>query len=247
MYLLRYSPVFRIKNYTFNVSDSTNHDKLLSDLKNFYAQTTIAGKFLGDNNLLAWNAPVQDFLKTHPQLKELIIKRDFLKREVFIEAKDRKQFGIWCAEISPSMTEINATSSQETSSSSQCFWFDEDGVAFQEAPIVESEIFYRVKDLSGQPINLGDKIISEMLIPNLKKIFQLLESANINTKTVSITDLTLEEVRVDSVSDPKMFFSLRFDPTFALNAIDSLKKSGQWNKISYINFTVENRAYYKLK
>jgi len=92
---------------------------------------------------------------------------------------------------------------------------------------------------------LRDRVLPDRLFANLVKIFSLLEVADINTKTVFLRDLELEEVSVDSVSDPTLYFSLHTSPDFALSAIDAIKRSGSWSNLGYVDLRSENRAYYR--
>lgn len=128
-----------------------------------------------------------------------------------------------------------------------CFWFDKNGIVFSEAPTVEGELLNKVNEFSGRILKPGDRVLPENLAANLINIFEVMETAGLNAKTVNLEDLSLEEVYVNSISDPKIFFNLRINPEFALSAISALKNSGKWNKISYLDFRVENRAYYKFK
>lgn len=238
-------------------------------------QSRISYWILGNNNILSWNEDTGSFLKSHPQLAELEINKAYLGRRISIIAKERDKYGIWCQSTQPTLLHnaadgqtadnqqptasenTNLTDSSSTATTTipanivlstgnrKCFWFDDNGVVFEESPVIESELFRRVSDSSGQDVSLGGQVLPNDMFDNLKKIFQIMEMAQLNANTVKISDLSLKEAEVDSVSAPKIFFSLNGDPEFSLSVIDALKKSGQWNKLNYVNFTVENKAYYK--
>lgn len=253
------SRFFKIKSISA-VSDDGNEygaesEKLIKNLKFFFiGRSKIAG-LLGFDNILIWNADVADFLKSQPVFSALEINKDYFKKEIFIKFKKREKFGIWClnTQISADNTQINTDNPQKSASNPhtsafECWWFDKDGIIFEKSPQTEGEMIYKINDYSGRQLNLTDKAINDELFKNLLKIFDVLKKADLNVKTLYIEDLALEETEVRPPADsiPKIYFSLRFDPSFALPAIESLKKTGL-EKIQYIDFRVENRVYYKLK
>lgn len=209
-------------------------------------------RFLGSDNMVAWDSTPKEFLAEHPEFTVVRLEKDYVRKTITIEVSSREKFGVWCRESQRSMTvsgeDVVASTGDIVTvddSTEQCYWFDRDGIVFARAPKVESELFNRVYDFTGRTLGLRDEILPSRLFVNLVRIFKLMEVAQINTKTVALYDLALEEVEADSVSDPKTIFSLRFDPSFSLSAIDALKKNGTWRGLQYANFTVENRVSYR--
>ena len=247
VYTVCYSGVFKIKKINISGLQGISPDELTANLENFFTKNSAVASFLGANNILVWQTEPDGFLKQYPQLESLDIEKDYFGREVTVSAKEREKFGIWCiqtrknAEPSTDTTQNNAENDIE-----QCYWFDKTGIIFGEAPTIETEILNRVNDSSGKNINIGDTVLPQEFMPNLTSIFDILDKENLNTKTVYLDDLALQEVYTKAVSgDPKIYFSLNFDPRFSLAAINSLKDSGEWGKIGYVDFRVQNRAYYK--
>ena len=76
------------------------------------------------------------------------------------------------------------------------------------------------------------------------KIFEILEKSGLKIKSLKLEDIALQEIITDS--SPKIYFSLRIEPNFALAALQSLENIG-FEKMEYIDLRVENRAYYKMK
>lgn len=266
IYLVRFSNVFKIKDIEISGVQNPLSDQILADLKDYFSHESKLSFWLGSGNILSWNGNVEDFLKNHPQLSELKINENYFTRSIFVEAKERDKYGIWCQFLQPTINSQSIANANDTSTDSsstagvvmpantvfsldgqKCYWFDEEGVVFAESPVIESELFNRVSDLSDNPIKLGEKILPDEMFANLKKIFSVMNVADLNTKTVKLSDVFLQEVEVDPILSPKIYFSLKIDPDFSLSAINSLKKSGKWNKADYVDFRVENRAYYMLK
>lgn len=222
-YLIAYSPLFQVKNIL--ILGTSNVPKLEENLKIFFANQSKIDKFLGANNILIWKQKkIGEFLKNEPQIAELTIKKDYFKRLIKTEVKEREKFGIWCA--------------------NNCFWFDKKGVVFLESPSTEGSLINKIDDFSDRSLNLGDKILEEKFLLNLIKIFEILEKSGLKIKSLKLEDIALQEIITDS--SPKIYFSLRLEPGFALAALQSLKNIGL-EKMEYIDLRVENRAYYKIK
>jgi len=222
-YAVVYSPLFKIMRINADTEAG------IEELKSFFSNRSKLAKFLGVNNILVWNNNVGDFLKQNPQIINLSIKKNYFKREVRVNFQKRERFGVWCFQA-------------------VCMWFDKNGVAFEHAPKTEGEMIYKVDDFSGRQLVIGDEVIKEDLFANLLKIFNVLEQSDLNIRTLQIKDLSLQEAIIEpmDVLTPKIYFSLRFDPAFTMPAIQAIKEYGL-SKIEYVDFRVENRAYYKTK
>jgi cell division septal protein FtsQ len=266
-YLVAYSSLFHIaqihadctQTNAENAQTCTGKEKLVVDLKDFFVRQSKIAEILGPDNILIWKNKTDSFLKNYPQIAELTIKKDYFKRQIEINYKEREKFGIWCLKTQTNAdytqtdtdpTPIDTESSPYESVLSQyksvCWWFDKNGVIFAEAPLVEGELINKVFDSSGRELKIGDKILKENLLKNLLKIFEVLQKSELSMKNLYLQDLSLQEVVAQSLNLPKIYFSLRIDPEFTLTAIESLKNLGL-ERIEYIDFRVENRAYYKIK
>lgn len=243
VYLVIYSPLFIVKNIQVAMADSPaniNREELIEKLKQFFEGRSFADSILGSRNILTWDNDLSQFLDRHPQWEFLKISKDYFGRQIIISGKERKKFGLWCEK-----TQVISEENSQLFPEPKCRWFDEKGVIFSEAPSVESEIFNRVDDYSGRKLEIGSLVLSDEMIRNLIAIFKILEDTGVNARTLILKDLPLEEVSVEPKSGPRLIFGLNRDQTFIAPAINSLRASGQWDKLQYVNFTVENRAYYK--
>ncbi|AKM78208.1 MAG: hypothetical protein UY31_C0010G0002 [Candidatus Wolfebacteria bacterium GW2011_GWE1_48_7] len=252
---IRQTSLFRIDSVFVEGIPEAYGVQVRRDLESFSRDHSLVFRFLGSGNMIAWDGTPSAFLDANPQFRDVRILKDYMRKSVTIIVDGREKFGVWChdparstlmpIEEGAASTTTNNEEYEEEEPDDTCYWFDRDGVLFARAPQVKSELFNRVYDSTGRSIGLREKILPDRLFVNLAKIFKLMEMAQINTKTVFVRDLALEEVDTDSVSDPRIIFSLRNDPLFALSAIDALKQSGEWSGLHYANFTVENRASYK--
>jgi hypothetical protein len=245
VYLVVYSPVFRIKNIEITGNKEVDKDEIINVFKDIIGrQSKLLTSVLKTNNILLWGDNenlYQEVKSSIPKISEVSLKKDYFNRSIKISIKEREKFGVWCA------GEAAATSSEQ-SAVKDCFWFDNNGVIFAEAPTVEGNLINKVDDYAGRSLKPGDVVLSEKFFVNLAKIFGVLEKSDMKIKSLKLYDLGLQEVftNPEIVSLPSVYFSLRFDPKFALPAIESMKKIGL-SKIGYIDLRVENRVYYKTK
>jgi len=267
-YLVIYSPIFKVRNFNINqisqgplLLDEKESEKLkndlLQDLKGFFTSRSQWALILGPDNILIWlasSSAATEINKRYPQIYELSIKRDVLNKEISVDFKKREKFGIWCLQTQTyaDHTQTNAEENQRESALSpresalDCFWFDDQGIVFAEAPQAEGDLIYRVNDYSGRTLKFGDAVLNEELLTNLFKIFEVLDKAGLQIKSLKLENLQFQEIMTDSpsASAPKIYFSLRNNPQFALEFLKSLDKLNLSN-VTYIDLRIENRVYYK--
>lgn len=252
-YLIVYSRFFQIKNIEVVGNGNVKDEEIIEKIKENLNQQSRLASFLGPNNILIWNNNKisDEILKIYPQIADSTVEKDYFNRQIKIILKEREKLGIWCVGFAPAP--VSSTSSQPSLINGQlpldkCWWFDNQGIVFAEAPLAEGNLINKVDDFSGRLIELGKPILEEKFLSNLLKIFGILEKSGLNIKSLELENLRLQEIIADPLTSswPKIYFSLRIDPDFGLAALESLKKIGL-EKINYIDLRVENRAYYKLK
>lgn len=230
-YLIAYSPFFRIEKVEATQSGpedvSLKTEDIIQSLKDFFEKKSKISSFLGAENILIWKEIGVDFLLKYPQIEKIEIEKDYSKRILKINLVKKGKRGAWCVP-------------------SGCFWFDQKGALFAEAPIMEGGLILTVNDFSGRELKIGDSVLPENFFGNFFKIIGFLEKNGLAAKNLKLNDLSSQEITAESGDGPQIRFSLRNDPAFAEAAIQSLKEIGLKN-IEYIDLRVENKAYYKLK
>lgn len=179
------------------------------------------------NNLLFWKPPIKQ--KDYPQLAKLEVKKDFIERKIVVNLEERKKEMIWCLV-----------------KKERCLWIDNTGFAFAEAPfttgtLVEIKV---IEDYSDREIKTGDYTLQPKNFENLKNALTVISELKLPTTEIKIENIDYKEVAVDLSSGPDLYFSLLFDPRFSKSVIEKLKSSSEWSSLRYVDFRVENRAYY---
>lgn len=179
------------------------------------------------NNLLFWKPPISQ--EEYPQIAKLEVKRNFVERKIIVNLTERQKEVIWCLE-----------------KAQQCFWADKTGFAFTPAPfttgtLVEIKV---VRDYSDREVKVGENVLPPKYFQNLKTAIDLLIGLNLPVNEVKVENIDYKEAVADLSSGPDIYFSMLFDSGFARDVIEKLRISNEWNALRYVDFRVENRAYY---
>lgn len=166
-----------------------------------------------------------------PHIKTVVAKKLYKEHTLEIGITEREPFGIWC------FGEVNLSPS--------CAWFDGEGVLFEHALNAEGALVRVVRDYSQSPLALGQEVLPANFFANLRSIFEVLYSSGIHAREVSLSDIELQEVEVRTFEGPRMLFSVRFPAENALSVVKSLKEKADFDSLEYLDFRVENRAYYR--
>lgn len=229
-YAIVYSPVFRINKIEIQGNSRVSQREINQDL---YGQVLNSRYkyFMGFYNFLSWPDTISGSgLNFLPAVKEIEIAKNYFRHELTADVIERQPAGIWCF---------------EKGDSPGCFWFDEEGVIFEKAFRTQGNLLIAADDYSQNAIPLGSKILPADFLANFFGIIQVLKNSGLNIKEIRLNDLSLEEIEADLNSGPKLYFSLRFSPLNDLSVINYLQQNQNFNKLQYIDFRSENRAFYK--
>jgi cell division septal protein FtsQ len=192
---------------------------------------------LGFNNMLIWPAALpSSTVATIPQLAGITIAKNYFLHTITVTVTERQPFAIWC-----------------TMPDDACVWFDNQGIAFEPTLDTQGGAIIVVHDYTAvngqrpqQKIALDEPVLPEEFLPNLISIVTVLQQSGVSVQDVALNDLSQQEIDVTTTAGAKLYFSLRFPSNEDLGVLQSLMaKPGGLSKLQYIDFTVENRAYYK--
>ena len=225
------SGIFEVKSIQISGNKDVPTDAVRTILMAEIPGNGLWDKILGFKNILAWPGVLSaSALQTAPGIKNISIKKDYKNKSVEIGVVERPMAGVWCYDGSDNWN---------------CLWFDDEGVAFRRGIATEGSFIRTVYDYSGTKVGLGQKVLPDSELPNLLSIFKVIDSGGINQKEIAIKDRALEELEIQTYDGPLLYFSLRFPSYDTLAVINDLKSKPGFKKISYIDFRVEHRAYYK--
>ncbi len=177
-------------------------------------------------NILFWRPDID--LEKFPRISGFNIEKNYLERKIIINLESRDRYAIWCLE-----------------GKNECFWVDNMGVAFSEAPDLQGPLISRlVRDNSGRDLSLGDEVLDGELFTYLITVFNFLDEIDVEVQEFRIEDLKFKEAVARTKNGPDIYFSLMLDPHFGLGVVRSLRQSGEWSIIKYLDLRVLNRAYY---
>lgn len=267
IWLVIYSPLFRIQKIEISGNQRVTADDVRTFLILQFAGDSLWKKVLGSRNILVWPENFsQDNLKLMPELKSIAIQKNYGSRSVFVNVIERQPLGIWCFVPRPNNEQIETNNKQifggdsvsfdeNSSDNTACWWLDDEGVLFRRAFDVEGNLIEVIDDYSQRELGLGSKILPPQFISNLFTILKVVASSSLSIKEIRLNDLELQEIEVDTYggssaetsakAGPKIYFSLRFPAANTLEVIRLFRGQTNFGNLKYLDFRVENRAYYK--
>lgn len=191
---------------------------------------------LGFNNLFIWPDTLpSSTVATIPQLDSIAIAKNYFLHTITVTVTERQPFAVWCQ-----------------MPADDCYWFDNTGIAFENTLDTEGGSIDVIHDYSGAssttvvpPLLLGDPVLAPEFMPNLISILNVLQQSGVGVADISLQDISLQQINVTTSEGPMLYFSLRFSADEDLPVLQSLIAQPGFDKLQYVDFTVENRAYYK--
>lgn len=196
---------------------------------------------LGTQNMFIWpSALPSSTVAVIPQLAGVTIAKNYIFHTITITATERQPFAVWCVDAAAA------------ANNGQCYWFDNLGIAFEQTPDTEGgNIVVITDDASSTNVAvINQPVLPAEFMPNLISIVNVLKASDLSVANISIGDLSLQQVDVtvatpQGAPGPVIYFSLRFPSDNDLPVLESLMNKSGFYKLQYIDFTVQNRAYYK--
>jgi hypothetical protein len=246
VWLVICSPLFRLQEIIIQGSGRVSSTAIIDVAQSQMGRGNRSWNFLlGTQSLLAWPSEFDAKSMTLlPSIKSVTISKDFSGRKVYVTISERLPEGVWCLAIP------TASSTDGIARTPSCWWFDERGFLFARAPTAEGSIVHAVYDYSGRELGLSVQALAPEFMPNLLSVFSALETSGVGAQELRLNNVDLEEVEAWTQSGTKLYFSLRFPATNTAEVIQrflfpNASSSNVGSRPQYIDFRVENRAYYK--
>lgn len=193
-YLILKTPYFQIQKVEFLAEDNN-------------ITKEIQAKVYHQNFFLLNSAELSKNIETKfPQVKQVLIQKKF-PNKILIQIVERKEFGVFCFQ----------------SESENCFSLSEEGIIFkpvQQVNEVNEKILIIASDVKNP--KLGDKVIEEDLMKDIKLLKDELQKLQIPLKKVEISPL---ELKATTRQNFLIYFSRENSLKIQINVLTELFKN----------------------
>ena len=247
-YFIIWSPYFLIEN--IKIEGQTKHLQGIKEI--------VTEKAYEKNIFLApINQIREDVLEKYSDIKDVKITRQ-LPNILNIQVQQRKNIGIWCQiQEEEKQEELEqATSTEEVIEEvieivrerkiNQCFYFDPEGIIFQEAPLMSGSLILNVYE-DEKPIEIRDQVMSEDLVKFILDVKKGLSEMSLS-EAEDFEIVYLEDLRVTTVQGWQIYFN----PTEsvgsqleALKVVIEKEAKESLDSIKYFDLRIEGRIYYQ--
>lgn len=194
----------------------------------------IKDNFNYGNIFLTTENKVRDnLIKKIPKISDLEISKNLINRSVKLTIEERERLGIACHV------------KEETEN---CFYIDNQGVIFEDAPQTSGSLILLIKDYSQREFYLGKKIFEQRIIDFISRARQDLSSEiGLIALDFNVLSFPSKDLKVMTSEGWYIIFDLEGD---IKNQLLSLKaaleeKIQERENLEYVDLRIENRIYYK--
>ena len=230
------SPLFRVDTITVQGNASVPTSDIVTLLQSSALRDhNIWKSLLGIRSMFIWPREFSpEDLAFIPRLASGTIERDYVSHTITVTVTERRPFAIWCL-----MPESTGAADE------QCFWFDNTGTLFARTFDTEGGTIIAVHDYAAENPGLLQKILPDPFVQNMISIVSVVGASGVDVKEMAVRDLALQEVDITTYNGPDIYFSLRFPADDDLSVLKDLMQKPGFGKLQYVDFRVQNRAYYK--
>ncbi len=258
-----YTDWFQLRRIIVETSGVLTADEIQELVQEKVASDTLLSNLFGISHLFVW--PGEKIISNikNPYIASVQVTTDRIKRTVTISAKQKERFGVWC-QVQPidKSTALPKNSEEESGSPvnsatsdthdiqnfASCWWFDREGRALERSPAASGSLVPTIVEYTYPSIVRGDNIIDQPeLMQNIIKTIDLINITKLAQQKIIIQDRKLQEFSIELETGSPVYISMRFPPDSAFAVLESFKKKGKLTAMEYIDFRVENRAFYKQK
>ena len=227
-HIVFYSDLFKVKSVKVEGLESVSDERFLAVLSAELSEKRPLA-LLGGENILFWMmGREKDSVRNLPAIDKVEIRPDLLERELLLNVRERKLLGVWCLP------------------SQDCWAFDKEGIVFAETPFSEGVLILKIGDLNSRPVVQGAPIFGNKdWLKNILATLEILEEVGWKPVSLQIRDLSLQEWQAETPAGLTLYFSLNFVPDGLENTLAHLKDKLKLDKLTYLDFRVSSRIYYK--
>jgi len=224
LYFFYQSPLFSFKTITVVDSRGADHSELLGLMRD-YVESKWWSHFLPANHMLAWL-----FIKKLPLpiFESVDVVKKYSESSLSFVITEYQRVGLWCFQ-----------------KAQECFWFNRDGLLFQEAPVSEGALFLKIQDVERDP---SDQIkIDPQLITSIESINEIFTGAQKGVDSITYL-YSKRELQMKLVAGQEFIIGVKkIPPATFYTYLKNFLATTNLDSIDYVDFSVENRIFVKKK
>lgn len=230
LYALLRSPWPDTSSISVEGAELVSHDAVIAAVEaNTIGRSTLAS-LLGPGNIIFWLfADPHPALARFPQLRNVEVRTALWQKRVTITVDERRVGSVLCK-----------TTLEE------CYGLDQDGIIFTRSPEVHGALILKFEDASTSSVVLGNPYLRDpQWLQNVKDTLAIMKEQGFVPKVVQVNREPLEEWQAIFPSSPAFYFSLHFVPENLSAILKDIGDRTDIKNLSYFDFRVPNRIYYK--
>lgn len=234
------SPLFALGSVVVEGNSTTASSDVLAVLQSSALRDhSFIKSILTIKDMLVWPDQLSSSeMALLPDAAAISIGKSYFTHTITADVTERTSVGIWCF-----MPQLNAAGDPMTNES--CYFFDASGTLFEHGFDTEGGSLFAIHDYSQKDPGMNGTILSGEFIPNLISILNVIQTSGVDVQEIALNDIGLQEIDVTTYNGPAIYFSLRFSADEDLPVLQNIMNMKGFSKLQYIDFRVQNRAYYK--
>lgn len=234
IYIFLFSPLFKIRA----IEVSGNREVEASEIKSKFNYQNI---FLATENKIK-----NDLLKKIPQIADIEVSKNFIKKSISLLIRERERLGIICQVEMVEDPESSDGAVEERVKA--CFYVDKKGFIFEDAPQTSGSLILLIKDYSQRDFYLGKEVFEERIMEFVSKIKEtLFLETGVRVSDFNILSYPAKELKVITGEGWYILFDLERGAENQISALKAALEEKIENResLEYVDLRIENRVYYK--
>jgi cell division septal protein FtsQ len=196
-------------------------------------------------------------LENLPEVKSVIVAKDFKSHSLIIKIEERQRSAIWCRVLVKEPNQVSSSTGQKTNQNEsgfgpieKCFFVDDQGFVFKPAPIFSGGPVATVYDETIQSIEIKDKVSSEKTLSFVLAAKKELGANNLDLTDFVIKSRSLGDLEILTSGSWRIYLNINNsvkDQIYSLKRVLEEEIKEKIGQLEYIDLRVENKVYYKLK
>lgn len=228
-YFVLFGDFWSVRSIRVEGSRLVDDSALISGLvSEFHARNPIVSGIIGQNNIIFWMFRGEiSRIPWIPEIKNIRTNVDFSSRTVNVLVDERSVAAVACPE-----------------NDAKCYAIDEEGVVFSEIPWVEGVLIPRFDE--KEKVFIGERYFKKgEWFENVFSTLSALRESGIIPERIVLGEGNTEEWEAVLPSGIRFYFNLNFVPDNLREIVEDIRARGGFDGVSYFDFRVQNRVYYK--